>query len=93
MRARVLILIIGLQIIAVLVGIVTLLKARTAHRMTPLLFATLGLNFLYFAGSQRFHENVFIGFWLSILSTMAIIIATLAINARKDQHPSTAPTD
>jgi hypothetical protein len=78
-HGRVLILTFSLQIITVLLGIVTLRKTRMAIHIVPLLFTTLGLNFLYFAGSQRFHSEVFIGFWLSLLSTASIIIATLAL--------------
>ena len=64
-----------LQIIAVLWGLITLLKANTAKKIFPALLATLTLNILYFAGSQVLQSEVFIGFWLSILSTMSIIAA------------------
>jgi len=64
-----------LQIIAVGLGLITLLKADTAKKIFPALLATLTLNFLYFAGSQVLGSDVFIGFWLSILSTTSIIVA------------------
>ena len=83
----------SLQITAVLLGLVTLLKANTTKKLLPALLATLGLNYLYFAGSQSLHSEVFIGFWLSLVSTWLIIIAILSMHACKNQHSSTAPTD
>jgi len=64
-----------LQTIAVLLSLITLLKANTAKKIFPALLATLTLSFLYFAGSRVFDSVVFIGFWLSILSNMSIIVA------------------
>ena len=83
----------SLQITAMLLGLVTLLKANTTKKLLPALLATLGLNYLYFAGSQSLHSEVFIGFWLSLVSTWLIIIAILSMHACKNQHSSTAPTD
>ena len=75
-----------LQIVAALLGLVTLLKANTAKKIFPALLATLTLNFLYFAGSQILGSEVFIGFWLSILSTTSIIIAALAYQDCRSVH-------
>jgi len=64
-----------LQIIAVLLGLITLLKANTAKKILPSLLAALTLNSLYFAVNSFFQSEVSIGFWLSILSTTSIIAA------------------
>ena len=64
-----------LQIVAVGLGLITLLKANTAKKLFPALIIMLTLNFLYFALSIMFNSEVFIGFWLSILSTASIIVA------------------
>ena len=74
-RVLIRILILVLQVVAVLLGLVTLLKANTAKKILPLLLAALALNLLYFAGSQVLQSEVFIGFWLSILSTATIVTA------------------
>ena len=74
-HANILIPILILQGVAVLLGLATLLKANTAKKILPLLLAALALNLLYFAGSQVLQSEVFIGFWLSILSTASIMTA------------------
>ena len=45
------------QIIAILLGLITLLKSNTVKQIFPVLITALTLNFLYFVGSQVFNQR------------------------------------
>ena len=64
-----------LQIVAVCLSVITLLKVNTVKKLYPSLLTVSTLNILYIAGSEIFGREVFIGFWLSLLSTASIIAA------------------
>jgi hypothetical protein len=64
-----------LQIIAVPLGLATLRKADIAKKILPLPLVALALTCLYFAGNWVLQSELFIGFWLSILSTASIMTA------------------
>jgi hypothetical protein len=65
----------ALQLIAAFLGLATLLKANTVKAIVPALLSALALYGLYFQGALVLQSTLSVAFWLSVLSTAAIMTA------------------
>jgi hypothetical protein len=68
-----------LQLITLVLGIATIVKANTAQGIAPALLSILALNSLYVVGTRILRSSVSVGFWLSILSTIAILAVMISV--------------
>ena len=77
----------ALQLIAAFLGLATLLKANTAKAIVPALLSALALNGLYFQGARVLQSTLSVAFWLSVLSTAAIMTAMAWMRIRPPYVP------
>jgi hypothetical protein len=69
----------AVQLIAVFLGLATLLKANTAQAIVPVLLSALAVNGLYFLGARVLQSTLSIAFWLFVLSIVAIMTAMACV--------------
>jgi hypothetical protein len=65
----------AVQLIAVFLGLATLLKTNTVKAIVPVLLSALAVNGLYFLGARVLQSTLSIAFWLSVLSAVTIMTA------------------